>query len=287
MAPKRRAKPQVPEVLAALEDRSNREKRGGSELPCHSDVLSVYLQGGPRYRLGRRTYAFKPPVGILIGEGTVDSDLQEGPVRGSFVLFRGGGLVTGSAGPARDKVMVSLGADRIVVPQLKAMRPADAERLVGLIRGIREIGKSGLAGRLSRVSLLMQAVALYCEAPAAGGEAPTHRAADTLCRLIVKSAFENIPMARIYDRVELSAAHAATLFRAAFGSTPVAYRRRVRMRRARELLISSQLNVSEVAYAVGFTDPLYFSRTFRRAFGVTPSSLIQEFDGRRRQASQL
>jgi transcriptional regulator GlxA family with amidase domain len=61
----------------------------------------------------------------------------------------------------------------------------------------------------------------------------------------------------------------------------VAYRRHLRLRRARELLVTSQKNVSEVACATGFSDPLYFSRVFRRAFGVTPSSLIRSFSSRR------
>ncbi len=48
------------------------------------------------------------------------------------------------------------------------------------------------------------------------------------------------------------------------------YLRALRLRKAQELLADSSLNVAEVAYAVGFEDPKYFSRVFSEAFGVSP-----------------
>ena len=47
-----------------------------------------------------------------------------------------------------------------------------------------------------------------------------------------------------------------------------------RLRKARYLLQTSDFNVSEVAYEVGFKDPAYFSRSFSNEFGVSPSELI-------------
>jgi YesN/AraC family two-component response regulator len=48
--------------------------------------------------------------------------------------------------------------------------------------------------------------------------------------------------------------------------------RSVRLRRGRALLQTSDLTISEVAYAVGFTDPAYFSRTFSAEFGIAPAA---------------
>lgn len=44
-----------------------------------------------------------------------------------------------------------------------------------------------------------------------------------------------------------------------------------RLKRAAQLLSEDQLNISEVAYAVGFNDRKYFSKEFRKQFGVAPS----------------
>jgi signal transduction histidine kinase/CheY-like chemotaxis protein/ligand-binding sensor domain-containing protein len=45
----------------------------------------------------------------------------------------------------------------------------------------------------------------------------------------------------------------------------------VRLEKAKELLKAGNLNISEVAYRVGYNDPKYFGRLFSEAFGVTPS----------------
>ena len=57
------------------------------------------------------------------------------------------------------------------------------------------------------------------------------------------------------------------------GESPVRFIQKVRLNRARELLQATELNVSEIAYEVGFADPAYFSRAFNKEFGAPPSSI--------------
>jgi signal transduction histidine kinase/CheY-like chemotaxis protein/AraC-like DNA-binding protein len=49
--------------------------------------------------------------------------------------------------------------------------------------------------------------------------------------------------------------------------------RSVRLARGKELLQTTDLNVSEIAYEVGFDDPNYFSRTFSQEYGAAPSDM--------------
>ncbi|MEM9528895.1 MAG: ATP-binding protein [Bacteroidota bacterium] len=51
------------------------------------------------------------------------------------------------------------------------------------------------------------------------------------------------------------------------------YLRTLRLQRAQHLLKNTSLNVSEIAYEVGFNDPKYFSRQFAQTFGVAPSKM--------------
>ena len=60
-------------------------------------------------------------------------------------------------------------------------------------------------------------------------------------------------------------------FRAAFGCAPGAYLTDYRLDRASQLLRHSTLSVGAVAASVGFSDPFYFSRLFRRRMGLSPS----------------
>ncbi|MCB9036596.1 MAG: response regulator [Lewinellaceae bacterium] len=55
------------------------------------------------------------------------------------------------------------------------------------------------------------------------------------------------------------------------GKNATLFIRSVRLAKAKELLRAGTMTVSEVAYAVGFNDPKYFSRVFAEEFGVSPS----------------
>nr|WP_310587620.1 two-component regulator propeller domain-containing protein [Fibrella rubiginis] len=56
------------------------------------------------------------------------------------------------------------------------------------------------------------------------------------------------------------------------GTSVIPYLRALRLQKAEELLLHSALSVAEVAYAVGFDNPRYFSRVFSEEKGVSPSS---------------
>jgi len=58
------------------------------------------------------------------------------------------------------------------------------------------------------------------------------------------------------------------------GETPVEFVRSVRLNKAAELLEKSDMKISEVGYAVGFTTPNYFTRAFKAKFDLSPSEYI-------------
>ncbi|MDD5707735.1 MAG: helix-turn-helix domain-containing protein [Kiritimatiellae bacterium] len=69
----------------------------------------------------------------------------------------------------------------------------------------------------------------------------------------------------------LSCSHFRRLFRERFGESPRAMHRRARIRRACELLVYSNLNVSEIAAALGYSTVHNFSRAFSQIAGAPPS----------------
>ena len=56
------------------------------------------------------------------------------------------------------------------------------------------------------------------------------------------------------------------------GQTPVEFIRTVRLRRAAQLLAQTEMNVTEVAYEVGFNNPKYFAKYFKIAYKMLPSA---------------
>ena len=55
------------------------------------------------------------------------------------------------------------------------------------------------------------------------------------------------------------------------GLSPVDFIREMRIKRAMQLLETGEYNVSTIAYMTGFNDPKYFSKCFKKRYGVSPS----------------
>lgn len=81
---------------------------------------------------------------------------------------------------------------------------------------------------------------------------------------------EPFSLERLATHCGLSSSRLSHLFRAELGASPQPFSEKLRLDYARELLRQTNLSVAEVAAEVGFEDPLYFSRRFRRAFGHAP-----------------
>jgi AraC-like DNA-binding protein len=79
-----------------------------------------------------------------------------------------------------------------------------------------------------------------------------------------------IALADIAAHLGISACHLSHLFSQESGFTLSAYLGAERMEAAARLLADPRRRIAETAYAVGYEDPHYFGRAFRRHFGCTP-----------------
>lgn len=61
------------------------------------------------------------------------------------------------------------------------------------------------------------------------------------------------------------------LFHEYTGDTPVEYRNKLRLQKAQKLLRSGEYDIVEAAFAVGFTNIYFFSRSYKKQFGYSPS----------------
>ncbi|KAA3638371.1 MAG: hybrid sensor histidine kinase/response regulator [Bacteroidetes bacterium] len=73
--------------------------------------------------------------------------------------------------------------------------------------------------------------------------------------------------------VQLSHTQVYRKVKALTGDHPTGFIRKARLKKAKELLLTTDLNISEIAYDVGFTDPNYFSRAFSQEFRLSPSAM--------------
>jgi AraC-like DNA-binding protein len=77
-------------------------------------------------------------------------------------------------------------------------------------------------------------------------------------------------LAELAAAAGVSVAHYAALFRRQTGFAPIDYLIRLRVQHACRLLDTTALSVAEVAEQVGYADPYYFTRCFRRVMGQAP-----------------
>jgi AraC-like DNA-binding protein len=70
----------------------------------------------------------------------------------------------------------------------------------------------------------------------------------------------------------VSADHLSRSIKAKTGFLPMAHLQRLRLKRACGLLRRTEAPIREIAQRVGYQDPLYFSRTFRKHFGCSPTA---------------
>ena len=80
-----------------------------------------------------------------------------------------------------------------------------------------------------------------------------------------------IALAELAEVANLSPSHFSHLFKTQTGLSPGEYLRRLRMEKARHLLVTSFLRVKEIMGMVGYNSKSHFVRHFRRSFDLAPS----------------
>lgn len=83
-------------------------------------------------------------------------------------------------------------------------------------------------------------------------------------------ADSDLSVEQIGDEIGLSRVQLYRKVKALTGYSPVEIVRKARLTRARHLLQTTERTVSEVAYAVGFSTPSYFSKCYKDEFGENP-----------------
>lgn len=82
---------------------------------------------------------------------------------------------------------------------------------------------------------------------------------------------------------KLSTSHFSSLFRKATGMPPINYFIHLKMQKACQLLYSNEVKIKGIAEVLGYDDPYYFSRVFKKSMGVSPQKYKFSSTGRTRK----
>ena len=158
-----------------------------------------------------------------------------------------------------------------------AFRPRTAEYVKMLI----EKPKSGVVGRLINEAAILNILAsqleYYKEDEIPDAVALSKKELDTALQLgteIVASLEKPHSLSDLAKQSGLNPKKLQSAFRHLYGTSVGNFVRDARLERARELLETSDLNVSETVYAVGLSSRSYFTKAFTVRYGIRPSELI-------------
>lgn len=172
---------------------------------------------------------------------------------------------------------------------LLTVRVALSDRIDGLRRGadaylVKPFQREELLLVLSNLFQTRRVLQLHYSHVAISGvsdAAPANVNTDSLddaflrkLRTVIDEKLENADLSieQICEQMGMSRTTLHMKLTALTGMSANRYIRSFRLQKAQALLTTSALNISEVAWAVGFDDPKYFSRVFSEKFGISPGS---------------
>jgi AraC family transcriptional activator of pobA len=260
------------------------QEPGGIVRPhphAHDFVVLVYVEhGGGRVRLDDRDVRVEAGDVLLVAPGEVVTFVEQGlhAAHGWGVYFPPdvvqpgdpGAFLSWRAHPLLFPFVrgVAAGAQRLRVPP--AERAAFTEHLVAIERELRERRDGCNEAVIAHLTLLLVAVSRLA----------TDVAGDLVLRdePLLAAVFDAIEagfrgpltLTDVAAAVGLTPGHLTTVVGRKTGRTVQQWITERRMVEARRLLVETELTVEAVGARVGYRDPGYFARRFRRAHGASP-----------------
>lgn len=151
------------------------------------------------------------------------------------------------------------------------LHPAAGERLRQALLDIYKARGVDYPSAVRMAGYLQAALGLLMESSPKRGEEALSGYARQGADFLQRNYSRAISVEEAARQAGVSRSYLYRAFQAEFGCSPAEYLTRYRIQRARQLLHHSPLPIGAVAVSVGFEDPFYFSRVFKREVGVSPT----------------
>jgi AraC family transcriptional activator of pobA len=277
------AAPGVPPVSTLRLDRRTMEGLGPEHAHSHDFLALAYFErGGGSLRLGDRDWTVQAgdvyvvAPGEPVGVGDDPGGLAE--AEGWAVYFPPEGL-----GPQAPDALLGWRAHPLLFPFARgaatgaqwlkvpaADRRSWSERLQALDLELRERDDGYREAVVAHLTLLLVGVSRLAADVVGDLTFKDQPLLAEVFGLIEARYHERISLRDVAAAVSLSPGHLTTVVRRKTGRTVQEWIAERRLAQARRLLVETDLTVAEIGRRVGYADPAYFNRSFRRAHASTP-----------------
>lgn len=158
-------------------------------------------------------------------------------------------------------------------------RHYDDSRIAAALSAITQARGTALYHQARMIGRLYELLSLLLELSGDTGRTPEgFDYVGSAVKFIACNYAASIDVAAIAQAVGVSRSHLYRVFMKGMGATPNEYLTRFRVSQACGLLRGGALPVGLVANSVGYEDPLYFSRVFKRIMGVSPRAYAKQVE---------
>ena len=92
----------------------------------------------------------------------------------------------------------------------------------------------------------------------------------------IKTHFnEKLNMAALAKRIDMSESHLYQNFKTITSLSPLQFQKKLRLEEAKRMLALRNIDISEIAFLVGYESPSHFSREYSRMFGMPPKAHLK------------
>ena len=244
----------------------------------HEGFFQIFLvtAGGGEMKGTEGSLHFSAPCALLVPPGAVHGFAFEHDADGLVITSLADRLASISAA---DRRIADFVAELRVVPiddsphsrmAMQALEAIEREHMHSAA------GRGALLGALMTIVVVALARAAGAGMPDNGPQDRDRQRVEQLLALVDTHFQEQRPVGFYAARIGVSATHLNRLARAHTGMSVQGLIARRVLEAARRDLVFTPTPVQKIAYSLGFSDPAYFNRFFRRMTGTTPGAFRSE-----------
>ncbi|WII35795.1 AraC family transcriptional regulator [Paenibacillus thiaminolyticus] len=265
-----------------------------NEYPSRGELTILFsgqAKTEPHHRIGPTVHEYYLVHSILSGKGIFVIRGQEYQLRSgdSFFIFPGEMVRyesdgeepwqyswVGFRGQEADRILAQIG----VGPHVPVLQGYRHHRLNALLRNVtKALHRGGHAGDMEAEGYFRLILSEYARAAGASlrsGKEDTRtdieRQVEQAARWLTLQHDKSISIDELAQKLGYHRTYLSKMFRKQMGESPMQFLLRIRMERARTLLLTTKLTMEQIAASVGYEDALYFSKLYKKWYKRSPTA---------------